>query len=69
MSYKSVYRFLVFDEIKRGETVYCLDKEMKTVHNINDMSVEAAIALLNIADVDSVRFEFWEDVKEESKNA
>jgi hypothetical protein len=63
MSYKSVYRFLVLDEIKRGKTVYCLDRELKVVHTVNDMSVEAAMALLNIADEDSVRFEFWEDVK------
>lgn len=69
MLYKSVYRFLVLDEIKKGKTVYCLDREFKVVHTINDMSVEAAMALLHIADEDVPRFEFWEEVKEESKNA
>ena len=63
MKFKTIYSFGVFDEIKKGEKVYCLDKATRAVSIINDMTVETA---LNIDD--SSRYEIWKEVKESEEN-
>ena len=60
--YKEVHRFLVFDEIKKGKTVYCLDRQTKLVHTVNDLSADDMALILNEADGAPHRFEFWEEV-------
>ena len=69
MVYKSVYHFLVWDKIKSGKTVFCLDKECKVIHVINKMSVEEALSLLNTAERDAARFEFWLALEEETSTS
>ena len=60
--YKDVYRFLLFDEIKNGKTVYCLDRKMKDVVTINNVSVANALRIIKEAEEEPQRFEFWEEV-------
>lgn len=59
--YKEVHRFLVFDEIKKGKTVYCLDRQMKDVITINNVSVANALRIIKEAEEEPQRFEFWEE--------
>lgn len=63
MKYNNVYPFFVFDEIKKGKTVYVLDRKMKTVLIVNDMTVEDALLTLKEAEEDIGRFEFWVELK------
>ena len=70
MKYITIYNFGVIDEIKEGNTVYCLDKRKVSVHIMNDICMDVALTILKEAEEDSGRFEFWKKVaKEESKNA
>lgn len=70
MKYITIYSFCVIDEIKEGNTVYCLDKRNVSVHIMNDICMDVALTILKEAEEDSGRFEFWKKAKEEeSKNA
>ena len=70
MKYITIYSFLVIDEIKEGNTVYCLDKKRKSVHIMNDICMDVALTILKDSEEDSNRFEFWKvEAKEESENA
>ena len=69
MKYTSVYHFMVLDELKRGKTIYALDRYLREVIFINSLTVDRAIAVLNSADEDPKRYEFWYDETEEIKNA
>lgn len=57
-TYKSIYSFNVFDEIKKYKKVYVSDKENKTIRCVNGLSVEDFADMLNTEDV-STRFDFW----------
>ena len=70
MKYITIYEFYVIDEIKNGNTVYCLDRAKKSVHIMNDICVERALEIIKEAREDSDRFEFWKVVtEEENENA
>ena len=56
MKYTKVYYFNVIDEIKKGKTVYALDKENKVVLNCNDLRLEDALEMIS---TDNDRFDFW----------
>lgn len=62
MNYKTIYHFMVEDEVAKGKTVYCLDREDKLVFSVNDLSYENALGLLRDAKEDD-RYEFWVEVK------
>lgn len=64
MIYKTVYHFMVDEEIKNFKTVYCLDKAVKEVFIINDMHYASALELLRQAKIDEDRFMFWKEIKE-----
>ena len=60
--YKDVHKFLLFDEIKNGKTVYCLDRKSREVHTVNELTVNDMVAILKGAEEEPQRFEFWEEV-------
>lgn len=70
MKFKEIYYFSVLDEIEDGKTVYCLDKELKVVKAINEVTVAEALKIIDLAKKESGRFAFWSETKEseESEN-
>lgn len=64
MIYKTIYHFMVDEEIKKFKTVYCLDKATKETFIVNDMPYASALELLNQAKKDEDRFMFWKEIKE-----
>lgn len=69
MKYRTVYACWVINELKDGKTVYALDRRLRKVFTLNDMEVNAAIALINSAEEDSNRYDFWYEETEENENA
>ena len=69
MKYTTIYHFLALDEIKRGKTVRVLDRRLLTVCTLNELSVNACVAVLNSAAEDTDRYEFWYEETEENENA
>lgn len=63
MKYKTIYHFMVMDEVEKGETVYCLDRLEKEVLIVNDLTFDYALRLLRDAK-DNDRYEFWVEVTE-----
>lgn len=66
MKYKSVYSFWLFDEIKSGKRVYALDKKLKKIVLVNDLTAEQLVAVMNSDQEEPTRYEFWYE-SEESK--
>lgn len=66
MKYKSVYSFWLFDEIKSGNRVYALDKKLKKIVLVNELTAEQLVAVMNSAEAEPTRYEFWYE-SEESK--
>ena len=64
MRYKTIYHFMVTDEIEKGEIVYLLDREDKLVVPVNDLTFEFALGLLRDAK-DNDRYEFWKEIQED----
>ena len=58
MKYKTIYDFMVEDEIVKGKLVYCLDKKDRTVFQVNDIPYMSALELLRDAK-DNERYMFW----------
>lgn len=69
MKYRTFTAYWVFDEIKAGKTVYVLDRELREVFSANSVTVDRMIAVLNSAETNSNRYEFWAEETEENKNA
>ena len=69
MKYRDFYAFWAIDEVKKGNTVYVLDRQTKTVEVLNEMTVDKAMAVINSAEEDSKRYEFWVEETEENENA
>jgi hypothetical protein len=71
MEYKKVYEFEIFDEIKKGNTVYCLDRAAREVFVVNEMTVDDLVGVIKAENTEPKRFECWEEVEEteEKENA
>lgn len=67
MKYKSVYSFWLFDEIKSGNRVYALDKKLKKIVLVNDLTAEQLVAVMNSSEAEPTRYEFWYEESEENK--
>lgn len=67
MKYRSVYSFWLFDEIKSGKRVYALDKKLKKIVLVNDLTAEQLVAVMNSAEAEPTRYEFWYEESEENK--
>lgn len=68
MKYRDFYACWAMDEVKKGKTVYVLDRQTKTVEVVNEMTVDKAMAVINSAETDFTRYEFWTEEKEEEVN-
>ena len=61
MKYTTIYSWNMLEEIKKGATVYALDKKEKEVICINEVLVDYALRLLAEAEKDCDRFVFWKE--------
>jgi sortase (surface protein transpeptidase) len=59
MRYNNIYSWRVIDEVKRGESVYVLDKKEKKVYAVNDITLGFALRIIEEAEKDMSRFDFW----------
>jgi hypothetical protein len=59
MKYISVLPFWVFEEIKAGKTVYALDRRLRRVECVNDITAEDLVAVMKSAEAEPTRYEFW----------
>jgi hypothetical protein len=64
MDFKTIYHFTVMDEIRKGNTVYCLDKANRCVLTMNSLSFDDAIKILDEAEERHYSYEFWKEVEE-----
>ena len=67
MKFKNIYFFEVISKIENGETVYVLDRLIKTINCINEMKVDDVVSILNESRGNqNNRFDFWiEEITEE----
>lgn len=68
MKYISVSSYWLFDEIKNGKIVFALDRGLKKVSLVNDLTADMLVAVMNSADKEPTRYEFWYEVTEEEVN-
>lgn len=69
MKYRHFYAHWAMDEVEKGNIVYVLDRETRTVKTFNEMTVSKAVAVLKSAEEDCKRYEFWVEETEENENA
>jgi IS30 family transposase len=67
MKYRSFYAHWAMDEVEKGNIVYVLDRQTRTVETFNELTVGKATAVLKSAEEDSKRYEFWVE-EEENKD-
>ena len=69
MKYRSVYSFCLFDEVVNGKKVYALDRKLKKVVLVNDLTAEQLAAVMHSDKEEPSRYEFWyeETETEETK--
>lgn len=59
MNFKSVYAYWLFDEIKSGKKVYALDRKLRKVSLVNELTIDQLVAVMNSAEEEASRYEFW----------
>lgn len=64
MKYRSVSSYWLFDEIKNGKMVFALDRKFKKVVLVNDMTADQLVAVMNSAEAEPSRYEFWYEESE-----
>lgn len=69
MKFINVSSYWLFDEVKKGKKVYALDRKLKKVVLVNDLTIDQLVAVMNSADEEHTRYEFWyeEKVTEETE--
>ena len=68
MIYKKAYSSWLYDEIKHGKKIFCLDRKFLRVVLVNDLTVDQLVALINSDEEEATRYEFWyEEAEKESK--
>ena len=68
MKYYGFSAYWVLDEVKKGNTVYVLDREARAVCDINSLPLDRAMAIIKNAENDCDRYEFWHEVEEETES-
>ena len=68
MKYSNVYNCWLFDEIKNGKKVYALDRKLRKVVLVNELTADQLVAVMHSADEETTRYEFWTE-EEEKENA
>ena len=66
MKYRSVYHSWIFDEVKDGRNIYALDKKLKKIVLVNNLTVNQLVELMNSASAETTRYEFWREEAEET---
>jgi hypothetical protein len=66
MEYIEVYSFRLFDRIMSGNKIYCLDRKLKKVFTVNELTADRLVALIKSAEEELNRYEFWYEEAEES---
>ena len=68
MKYTEVYSYWLFDEVKNGKKVYALDRKLRKVVLVNELTADQLVAVMHSADEETTRYEFWTE-EEEKENA
>lgn len=68
MKYISVSPYWAIDEIEKGKTVYCFDKDSKEFYILNDLDLGTAVEVLQDAKAHSDKYDIWYEVKENTEN-
>ena len=66
MKFKEVSSYWLFDEVKSGKRVYALDRKLRKISVVNDLSVDLLVAVMNSANEEHSRYEFWYEEAEET---
>lgn len=66
MKFKEVSSYWLFDEVKSGKRVYALDRKLRKISVVNDLSVDLLVAVMNSAHEEHSRYEFWYEEAEET---
>lgn len=69
MKFKEISSYWLFDEVKSGKRVYALDRKLRKVSVVNDLTIDQLVAVMNSADEEYTRYDFWyeEKVTEETE--
>lgn len=59
MKYKSIYSHWIFDDVQDGKKVYALDRKLKKVVLVNDLTIDQVVAVINSDKEEPNRYEFW----------
>ena len=65
MQYYGFSAYWVMDEVKKGKTVYVLDREARAVCDVNSLPVDRAMNIIKSAEENPERYEFWYEIEEE----
>ena len=66
MKFVGVYGYWLFDEIKDGKVVFALDRKLKKIVLVNDMTADQLVAVMNSAEAEPTRYEFWYEETEKA---
>lgn len=66
MKFKEISSYWLFDEVKSGKRIYALDRKLRKISVVNDLSVDLLVAVMNSADEECSRYEFWYEEAEET---
>lgn len=68
MKYRDIYACWVLTEVENGVVVSVLDRELRTVKTVNEMTVDRAVAVIKSAEKNRDRYVFWAVEEEENEN-
>ena len=68
MKFKKVYPCWIFDEIRAGRKIIALNKKLRNVILVNELTVDKAIELQAAAEANPEQYEFWYEKEEEKTN-
>jgi hypothetical protein len=69
MKYRDIYACWVLTEVENGVVVSVLDRELRTVKTVNEMTVDRAVAVIKSAEENRDRYVFWAVEEEVVENA
>jgi hypothetical protein len=63
--YKTIYSFEVLGKIKEGKEVFVLNRDLRKVFCLNDISTAATVKTINSENANN-QYEFWIEEREET---
>lgn len=66
MKFINAYSHWLFEDVKNGKVVYALDRKLKKIVVVNELTVDRLVAVMNSAEAEPNRYEFWYEEAEES---